>query len=35
MTYLAYLLTTLHPLEAKVLRALGGTPDAAAEAPIP
>ena len=32
MTDLADLLTTLHPLEAKVLRALDGTPDAAGEA---
>ena len=34
MTDLADLLTTLHPLEAKVLRALDGTPDAAGEARI-
>jgi phenylalanyl-tRNA synthetase alpha chain len=34
MTDLAELLTTLHPLEAKVLRALSGTPDAAGEARI-
>jgi len=34
MTDLAELLTTLHPLEAKVLRALAGTTDAAGEARI-
>lgn len=34
MTDLAELLATLHPLEAKVLRALDGTPDAAGEARI-
>lgn len=34
MTDLAELLTTLHPLEAKVLRALSNTPDAVGEAGI-
>ena len=34
MTALSELLTTLHPLEAKVLRALDGTPDPAGEARI-
>jgi len=34
MTDLDELLTTLHPLEAKVLRALAGAPDAAGEARI-
>ena len=34
MTDLAELLTTLHPLEAKLLRALDGTPDDAGEARI-